>query len=155
MRTNQHLPKHRSSNNSKFAQNVLAVEIRRRTNRLAVKMKTRQHILAIEIDTRSELPSSPLCWPCCQIYCDNENTQLTDLFFIKITQLYEMIIVRHGLMLVGYSYGAKTCMYRTLAATATTTSTARATTTAAQRRERFNLDNQKKMLLTRNTHHIA
>eukprot|EP00798_Chlamydomonas_sp_ICE-L_P008519 gene8518-4817_t len=30
--------------------------------------------------------------------------------------LYEMILVRHGLMLVGYSYGAKTCIYKALAA---------------------------------------
>ena len=27
-------------------------------------------------------------------------------------QLYEMILVRHGLMVVGYSYGAKTCIYK-------------------------------------------
>ena len=51
--------------------------------------------------------------------CERANLQLTDLFFIKITQLYEMIIVRHGLMIVGYSYGAKTSMYRTLAAALT------------------------------------
>mmetsp|Transcript_3023 Transcript_3023/g.9072 ORF Transcript_3023/g.9072 Transcript_3023/m.9072 type:complete len:4073 (+) Transcript_3023:47-12265(+) len=55
----------------------------------------------------------------CQLYCDETNLQLTENFFIKITQLYEMIIVRHGLMIVGYSYGAKTSMYRTLAAAVT------------------------------------
>lgn len=33
---------------------------------------------------------------------------------IQIYQLYEMILVRHGLMLVGYSYGAKTEAYRIL-----------------------------------------
>ena len=30
-----------------------------------------------------------------------------------------MIVVRHGLMIVGYSYGAKTSMYRALAAALT------------------------------------
>jgi hypothetical protein len=30
----------------------------------------------------------------------------------KAQQLYEMILVRHGLMLVGHSYGAKTSVYR-------------------------------------------
>jgi dynein heavy chain len=35
---------------------------------------------------------------------------------LQIFQLYEMILVRHGLMLVGYSYGAKTECYRVLAA---------------------------------------
>jgi dynein heavy chain len=34
------------------------------------------------------------------------------VFIDKAHQLYEMILVRHGLMLVGYSYGAKTSIYR-------------------------------------------
>lgn len=34
------------------------------------------------------------------------------MFLEKAKQLYEMILVRHGLMLVGHSYGAKTSMYR-------------------------------------------
>jgi dynein heavy chain len=38
---------------------------------------------------------------------------------IKAIQLYEMIVVRHGLMLVGQSYGMKTSVYRTLAAALT------------------------------------
>jgi dynein heavy chain len=41
----------------------------------------------------------------CAWHCKNDNLQLTELFFIKITQLYEMIIVCHGLMIGGYSYG--------------------------------------------------
>jgi len=44
------------------------------------------------------------------------NIQPTEVFMEKIFQLYEMILVRHGLMLVGYSYGAKTEAYRILAA---------------------------------------
>eukprot|EP00965_Chrysotila_dentata_P012158 398782-Pleurochrysis_carterae.AAC.2 len=64
-----------------------------------------------------ELPKADydLLKECCGLYCAKANLQLTDNFFVKITQLYEMIIVRHGLMIVGYSYGAKTSMYRTLA----------------------------------------
>ncbi|XP_073386521.1 uncharacterized protein [Physcomitrium patens] len=42
------------------------------------------------------------------------NIQPTAFFLQKIYQLYEMILVRHGLMLVGYSYGAKTEAYRIL-----------------------------------------
>jgi len=44
------------------------------------------------------------------------NLQPTPVFIEKTFQLYEMILVRHGLMIVGYSYGAKTCMWRSLAA---------------------------------------
>nr|AML30858.1 axonemal inner arm dynein heavy chain 2 [Marsilea vestita] len=48
--------------------------------------------------------------------CGKRNLQPTPIFLEKIFQLYEMILVRHGLMLVGYSYGAKTEAYRVLAA---------------------------------------
>ncbi|KIY96797.1 Dynein beta chain, ciliary [Monoraphidium neglectum] len=37
-------------------------------------------------------------------------------FLLKAKQLYEMILVRHGLMVVGLSFGAKTCLYKVLAA---------------------------------------
>lgn len=45
--------------------------------------------------------------------------QPLESFLIKAIQLYEMIVVRHGLMLVGASYGMKTATYRTLAAALT------------------------------------
>ena len=47
--------------------------------------------------------------------CVKANLQPTPVFMEKLFQLYEMILVRHGLMLVGYSYGAKTSMYQMLA----------------------------------------
>ncbi|GFR44543.1 hypothetical protein Agub_g5814 [Astrephomene gubernaculifera] len=47
--------------------------------------------------------------------CTRLNLQSTPVFLEKAHQLYEMILVRHGLMLVGYSYGAKTSIYRALA----------------------------------------
>ena len=43
------------------------------------------------------------------------NLQPAEVFMLKIKQLYEMILVRHGLMVVGLSYGAKTSMLRMLA----------------------------------------
>lgn len=47
--------------------------------------------------------------------CQEMNLQATCHFVEKAHQLYEMLLVRHGLMLVGCSYGAKTSIYRTLA----------------------------------------
>ena len=46
--------------------------------------------------------------------CEQANLQPEKYFLQKTIELYEMIIVRHGLMVVGLSYGAKTCSYRTL-----------------------------------------
>ena len=46
--------------------------------------------------------------------CKKLKVQPTKVLLEKIYQLYEMILVRHGLMLVGYSYGAKTTCYRVL-----------------------------------------
>jgi len=49
--------------------------------------------------------------------CEERNLQTTSYFLQKTIELYEMIVVRHGLMVVGLSYGGKTCSYRVLADT--------------------------------------
>ena len=45
--------------------------------------------------------------------------QPLESFLTKAIQLYEMIVVRHGLMLVGQSFGMKTAAYKMLAAALT------------------------------------
>lgn len=44
--------------------------------------------------------------------CQRSNLQPLETFMIKVIQLYEMIVVRHGLMLVGQSFGMKTSAIR-------------------------------------------
>jgi len=44
--------------------------------------------------------------------CESRNLQPTQFFLQKVVQVYEMILVRHGLMIVGEALGGKTCAYQ-------------------------------------------
>jgi dynein heavy chain len=68
-----------------------------------------------------ELPPSDYdnLYKYCLKNCEKMNLQLTETFFTKVCQLYEMIVVRHGLMLVGYSFSGKTAAYKVLMAALT------------------------------------
>ena len=52
---------------------------------------------------------------CIEIKLKEMNLQKTEYFTTKIIQLYEMILVRHGLMVVGWPFSGKTSCIKALA----------------------------------------
>ena len=50
-----------------------------------------------------------------QDICDQRNLQCVPIFKEKLIQTYEMLLVRHGFMLVGEPFSSKTCVLHSLA----------------------------------------
>ena len=46
--------------------------------------------------------------------CDKENLECSDYFLMKIQQMYEMILLYDGIMLVGTAFAGKTTAYQVL-----------------------------------------
>jgi dynein heavy chain, axonemal len=51
--------------------------------------------------------------------CKRKNLQATEAFMTKVTQTYEMMLVRHGFMLVGEPFAGKSMVLQVLAETLT------------------------------------
>lgn len=49
--------------------------------------------------------------------CQKKNLQPTEAFLTKVTQTYEMMLVRHGFMLVGEPFAGKSMVLQVLAET--------------------------------------
>lgn len=49
--------------------------------------------------------------------CEKKNLQATEAFMTKVTQTYEMMLVRHGFMLVGEPFAGKSMVLQVLAET--------------------------------------
>jgi dynein heavy chain len=54
-------------------------------------------------------------YECVEIKLKELNLQKTEYFLSKVIQLYEMILVRHGLMVVGMPFAAKSTCIKVLA----------------------------------------
>ena len=62
----------------------------------------------VEPPDRSEMRSA------FELACENQNLQPVEYFWRKMVEVYEMMIVRHGFMIVGNPFGGKTSCWKTL-----------------------------------------